>query len=131
MAFNSYSNTTSASGAGVALLEVISAGYSVSDDIQTRKAGTGTFPTCVACGNRTREFQVTMNDCATAWSSYIATADACSFTVGGTDCAGLPETTTLALGDGCGSTLSWSADGDTVVDITVTYALFGDPSFHA
>lgn len=130
MAINFYSNTDTIVAAGVAILEPISAGYTVSDDLQTTKSGSGTFITCAECGERTREFSFTNEDPVTAWNAFIAVFGACSFDMDGDDCAGGSDTISLTLGNGCGSTFSISADNTTIVQVNTTLGLINDPAFH-
>ena len=132
MALSFYTNTTSATVCGTALTEVTQAGYTVSDDLQLRKAGSDTYTSCASQGRRTRQFTVNNEELLTAWAGFTAGIDATNtFDLSGYNCdTTATDTLALALGSGCGSSFSFSADGNTVVEITTTVDLLGDPSFH-
>ena len=132
MALSFFTNTTVGTACGQALTELVSAGYTVNDDLQLRKSGTDTYTSCATQGQRTRQVTFVNEELLTPWTAFTAGIDANSFTVEGDSCAVPPVTDTLALtmGDGCASSFSFSIDGNSVLEVTLTVELLDDATWH-
>lgn len=131
MALNYFTNVSNvtAGGDGDDITEVKQVGYTINDDPRTDKLDS-VYNRCVAAGDRTREMTVISTQLIELWTAFIAAGyGACSFDLSGENCSdGTTDTATFGVGNGTGSSFSFTADGKETIEGEATFALVGDPS---